>query len=146
MKTTDTLVAFLREALAPYFFSQDTWRTAATYTPIYYGGTTAGITGHTFQSGAYRRLGDVAIVTGQVNWSSATGTGEARVSLPFAPATYNFTGSLWLSGVTFANSAPQMFLGAGAYFVMDSPLTNAAPTRVAVEAAGSLVWTVTYFI
>lgn len=147
MTATDTLVARLREALAPYFLTQDTWQASGTYVPVLFGGTAAGVTGHTFQSGAWRRRGDVLTVIGQVNWNTTTGTGEARISLPFAPATYNATGSVWISAVTFANSTPMLLANvSNLYFVMDSPLTNAGNTRVQMEAAGSVIWCVTYLI
>ena len=143
---TDTLVARLREALAPYFLSQDTWKASGTRTPTYVGGTTAGVTTYGFQTAAWVREGNKITDIGQINWSAATGTGEARISLPFAPVGYNVTGSVWLSGVTFVNSTPTPFAGANLYFVLDSPLTNAGNTRVQVEAAGSIVWVLTYFI
>lgn len=119
-----------------------------TYVPTYVGGTSAGTTTYTAQSGIWYRLGKIVFVTGQVAWSAATGTGNARVSLPTASATgYSFSGSLRLQNVTFANSAPEMRVpSAVAYFEMDSPLTNAAPTAVAVEAAGNIIFTCFYFV
>lgn len=120
---------------------------SGTYTPTYEGGTTPGTTGYAFQNGIYTIHGNIILVAGQINWSSATGTGEARISLPYTPSVGNWTGSLRLSGVTYANDTPQMLLSAGSlYFVMDSPLTNAAQTRVQMEAAGSVIWTVAYII
>jgi hypothetical protein len=118
-----------------------------TYTPTYLGGITPGATTYTFQDGAWVRLGNQLTVRGQVNWSAATGTGNAQFSLPFAPGSGNFTGALYLNGITFANSAPEILLSAGnTYFTMGSPLTNAAPTIVQIEAAGSAVFTITYFL
>lgn len=116
------------------------------YTPTYLGGTTAGVTTYTLQVGSYLQLGGLIVARGQVVWTASTGTGNAQVSLPVAPTTGNYSGSLRLSAVTFANSAPELTLSAGnAFFTMDSPLTNAAPTAVAMEAAGNIVWTVAYF-
>lgn len=117
-----------------------------TYTPTYLGGTTAGTTTYTFQSGKYTRVGNLVTVIGQINWSAATGTGEARFSLPFAPVGGNSSGSVYLSAVTFANNTPGILLGVGAHFTLTSPLTNAAGGIVQVEAVGALVWQVTYFI
>ena len=119
----------------------------STYTPTYLGGTTAGVTTYTFQNAAWTRKGNEITVRGQVVWTAATGTGNAQISLPFAPGTGNFAGSLYLSGVTFANSAPELLTSAGnTFFTMGSPLTNAAPTIVAIEAAGNITFTVTYFL
>jgi len=118
-----------------------------TRVPTYTGGTTAGATTYTFQSAAWRRVGNKITDIGQINWSAATGTGEARISLPFAPVAYNASGIAWLSGVTFANSTPVIQANVGnLYFVLDSPLTNAGNTRVQMEAAGSIIWVITYFV
>lgn len=123
------------------------YRDSGTYTPTYIGGTTAGVTTYTAQLGAWRQFADELSVIGQVAWSAATGTGEARISLPFAPSGYNAPGSLWISNVTFANSTPLILASAGnTYFTLDSPLTNNANTRVNVEAAGNIVFVLTYLV
>ena len=120
---------------------------SSTRTPTYTGGTTAGTTTYTFQSAAWIRIGKLVIDIGQINWSAATGTGEARISLAFAPAGYNVAGSAWISAVTFANSTPILAANAGnAYATLDSPLTNAANTRVQIEAAGIIIWVIAYFV
>lgn len=118
----------------------------STYTPTLQGGTTGGTTTYTFQSGKYTRQGNQITVSGQVAWSAATGTGEARISLPFAPVGGNSSGGVYVVGVTFANSAPEVLIGAGAYFTLGSPLTNAAIGVVQMEAAGNIIYTVTYFV
>jgi len=118
-----------------------------TRVPTYTGGTTAGVTTYAFQGAAYRVNGNQITDIGQINWSASTGTGEARFSLGVAPVTYNASGIAWLSGVTFANNTPIIQANAGnLYFVLDSPLTNAGNTRVQMEAVGSVIWVVTYFI
>lgn len=120
-------------------------RDTGNFTPTYVGGTTPGTTTYSFQVGIWRRLGNVVIAIGQVAWSAATGTGEARISLPFSAATSgNVSGGVWMSGVTFANSTPLALVPGTNYFVLDSPLTNAGNTRVQVEAGGNIVWTITY--
>lgn len=143
----DAFVAYLRSILAPYFLGQDTWTASGTRTPTYTGGTTAGATTYTFQSAGWWRLGNRITDIGQINWTAATGTGEARISLPFAPVTYNAVGSAWINTVTFANSTPMLAANAGnSYFVLDSPLTNAGNTRVQMEAAGVIIWVISYFL
>lgn len=118
-----------------------------TYTPTYLGGTTVGVTTYTFQAGGWRRVGNQLTVVGQINWSAATGTGDARISLPIAPSGFNFAGSLWISAVTFANGTPQLQANAGnTYFIMNSPLTNAGSPTIQIEAAGTVIWTATYFV
>lgn len=121
-----------------------------TYTPTYTGGTTAGTTTYSIQSGTYIRLGSLVIAWGTVVWTNATGTGDARISLPFAAnATGNrfATGAVRTVNITFANSAPQVQIDPGnQYLTLESPLTNAAATRVQMEVAGNLVFVAVYTV
>ncbi len=121
-----------------------------TYTPTYVGGTTAGVTTYTLQQGSYVRIGSVVFFTCTVVWSAATGTGNARISLPFnasSTANQNYSLSLRNDGVTFANGTPQGQIGANTqFFIMISPITNAGGTTVAVEAAGTVIASGFYFI
>jgi hypothetical protein len=128
----------------------NTFYDQGTYVPTYVGAATAGVTTYTTQLGWWVRIGAVVIVTGTVIWTNATGTGQARISLPFAVPNVtdkNFSGSLRVSGVTFAAGTPQIFIVPNTqYFIMQSPTTNAAPTTVAVEVAGEVEFTITYFV
>jgi len=129
---------------------QDTFYATGTYTPTYEGSTTPGVTTYTLQSGAWTRLGNVVIATGTVVWTAATGTGVAKISLPFATANVtnqNLSGSVRIDSVTFANSTPQVLITPNvAFFTLTSPLTNAASTNVAMEAAGNIIFTITYLV
>lgn len=119
----------------------------SSYTPTYTGGTTAGVTTYSLQQGQYFQIGKVVFVTGAVAWTNATGTGNARISLPFAGASgINQTGSLRLVNVTFANSTPQIEFASTAYFEMRSPLTNAGGTVVQMEVAGNIIFTIVYMV
>jgi hypothetical protein len=90
------------------------------------------------------------VATGTIVWTAATGTGNAQFSLPLtasATSGQNFSGSVRTVNITFANSAPQVLVTpSSAFFILQSPLTNAAATTVAMEAAGNIVFTVTYFV
>lgn len=145
MIVTDTLVARLREALAPYFLAQDTWQAAGTYVPTYTGTTTAGVTTYTTQAGSYIRLGTLVLVWGQVVWTAATGTGNAQISLPSTPSVVSTLGNVRCSTVTFAAGAPEI-LTSGAFFQLRSPTTNAATTPVAIEAAGDIIFSLAYIL
>jgi hypothetical protein len=129
---------------------QDTFSATGTYTPTYEGSTTPGVTTYTTQQGAWMRLGNVVIATGTVVWSAATGTGTAQISLPFTAANVanqNYSGSVRTVNVTFANSTPQVLMTSNtAFFSLQSPLTNAASTAVAMEAAGNIVFTIVYLV
>jgi hypothetical protein len=119
------------------------------YTPTYEGGTTPGATTYSVQVGAYIREGNKVTATGTLIWTAATGTGNARVSLPIAAVNttdLDYSGGLDLVSVTFANSTPTLELIYNtAYFQMRSPATNAAGALVQMEAAGTIIFTVTYF-
>lgn len=121
-----------------------------TYVPTYLGGTTAGVTTYTTQQGGWTQIGKTVLVTGTLVWTNATGTGNAQISLPFTSANVsnqNYSGSVRVVNVTFANSSPQILLSANAaIFILQSPLTNAAATTVAMEAAGNIVFSLFYFI
>jgi hypothetical protein len=114
------------------------------------GGTTAGATTYTTQQGAWWLFGPVMFVTGTVTWTAASGTGTARISLPIAAANVSnqtFGGSAALQSVTFANGSPQIVISPNtAYFILISPLTNAVSTNVAVEAAGTVVFSLFFAI
>jgi hypothetical protein len=126
----------------------DTPGVAGTYTPTYLGGTTPGVTTYSVQTGFYTRIGNIVVARGRVVWTAATGTGNARVSLPFAAGVYEYgSGSLWTDGVTFAAGSPQIQAPPSvAFFEMISPASNAGSTAVAVEAAGNIGFTVVYFV
>ena len=118
-----------------------------TYTPTYQGGTIGGATTYAFQAGEYVRYDDMVVAKGQINWSAATGTGEARFSLPIAAVGGNGSGGVYISGVTFTNNTPGILVSGGnTYFTLTSPLTNAAGAVVQMEAVGSIIFTVIYFV
>jgi len=120
------------------------------YTPTYLGGTTAGATTYTLQQGSYVRIGSVVIVTGTVAWSASTGTGNAQVSLPIAAsaiANQNYAGACVFAGVTFANGPPSALITpSNAFFTLNSPITNGASATVQMEAAGTIIFSLHYFI
>jgi hypothetical protein len=117
------------------------------YTPTYEGDSTPGVTTYSLQEGTYIRIGNIVVVSGVVVWTGATGTGDARISLPIEGASgLNQSGSLRLVGVTFAAGTPQIEFSGTPYFKMRSPATNAGGTLVQVEAAGNIIFTVVYVV
>lgn len=130
--------------LLPWMFRD--FYTEGTYTPTYTGASVAGTTTYSLQTGEYRIIGDVCITWAAIAWTAATGTGNARFSLPFA-CTQLGSGGVRIDGVTFANSAPGINLASGdSFFTLLSPITNAGGTTVAMEAAGNIIYTVTFLI
>lgn len=118
------------------------------WTPTYYGSVTAGVTTHTAQVGLYTRVGDTVFVWGVVGWSAATGTGNARIGLPFTVANLSGFGvpvTLRFNATTYGGDSFQGLAAANtAYFELESVTTNAAPTKIAVEAAGSIIFSLSY--
>lgn len=118
------------------------------YIPTYLGGTTAGTTTYSVRLGGYARIGQMVTAWGTLVWTNATGTGNARISLPFtasASSSNSVAAYVRTVNVTFANGSIQAQVAAGTnYIEMFSPATNAAGTTLAVEAAGNIIFTVTY--
>jgi hypothetical protein len=121
-----------------------------TYTPTYVGGTSAGSTTYTSQTGVYRQVGDMVFFSAKVVWTAASGTGNARVSLPSTAANVSnqeFAVSVYHTSVTFANgSVVGRIQPNTAYIEFLSPATNAAGTAIAVEAAGTIVVSGLYLV
>lgn len=138
----------LYRLLKPYFLPLPTAYDTGTYGPTMVGGTTAGTTTYVIQEGEYVRIGRAVFCSGRVNWTAATGTGDARISLPsVVGATYRSTGSLFVDGITFGGSGVQMLVVPGTqYFTMYTPASNAAATLLTVEAAGLVIFSLTYFV
>jgi len=121
-----------------------------TWVPTYLGGTTAGVTTYTTQVGAWVRIGALVVATATVQWSAATGTGDAELSLPFTSvSTTNkfYAVPVRTNLVTFANSAPVgQLINNSAFIILTSPATNAASATVQIEAAGLVIYTASYFV
>lgn len=120
-----------------------------TFTPTYFGSTSAGVTTYSLQTGNKLRSTSLVVITGEVTWTAVTGTGNARVGMPgdMAPSA-DSVGVLYLNGVTFAASAPSAIIqqAGGGQLRLFSYTTNAAPTEVAIEAAGDIRFAIAYFI
>lgn len=126
-----------------------------TFTPAYAGSVTAGTTtyGANGQVGTYTRIGDR--VDGQIylSWTAATGTGNAIITgLPFtARNVTNLYGvpALLYNAITYAaGNGIQMLLRYNTTQIelYNAPASNTAVAAIAVEAAGELLLTFTYWI
>lgn len=134
----------LEKAVAKLLARSFIYYAKGAYVVTYLGATTAGATTYTTQDGFYVRIGSFVFAHGRVIWTAATGTGSAIVSLPFT--SQNTTGMrgiavVYPTNVTFANGSIAAQIAPNtAFFVMNSPATNAAGTAVAVEAAGDIIF------
>lgn len=117
------------------------------YTPTYVGGLTPGTTTYSTQQGAYIRYGKLVIAWINLVWTAVTGTGEARISLPFIIASdlALYSGFARYSGVTFTGAAPQVVLNSGnSYLRMQGVSSDAAATITNIESAGAAAITAVY--
>lgn len=135
----------LYPSIAPLFLKATT-----AYTPTYLGSSTPGTTTYTAQAGWYTRIGNVVFVTGNLAWTNATGTGNVRISLPFASSNTSgqrHSGSAWTESVTFANGSIQSLNFANNDTLrLYSPATNAGSTELSIETAGTIIFSLWYVI
>jgi hypothetical protein len=127
--------------------------TTGTFTPTYFGQTTAGTTTYVAQSGAYTRVGNAIFFTLYVSWSNATGTGNALVGgLPFTAANVAaqvYSTAIWYYGITYAaGTGVQTVIQPNTDRVQlwNSPASSTGSAQLAVEAAGELLMTGVYFV
>ncbi len=78
-----------------------TYTTGGTWTPTIVGGTVAGTTTYSTQTGTYSRIGNIVTIQATLSISAATGTGNANIGgFPFNPTNpaqgvVYFDGSGW---------------------------------------------------
>lgn len=128
----------LARHLAPYLAPTD-----GTWTPTYLGGTTPGSTTYTVQVGRYLLIGNRCLFSLRVDWTAASGTGNAQIYLPFTCVnlgTSIHAVSVYVNNLTFANGSVQgAVIDNTNYMILASPITNAGVTVVQVEAAGTII-------
>lgn len=139
----------LERAVAKLLARSFIYYAKGTYTPTYFGATTAGVTTYTTQQGEYTRIGRVVIAQAEIVWTNATGTGVIRLGgLPYTSATgMKFAFAQQISSVTFANGSVEGLLqGAQVVAQLFSPASNVATTELAIEVAGTIRYVVVYFV
>ncbi len=124
----------LLEATTRINYAKGTW------TPVITGGTTAGVANtYNVQAGTWVRIGSRVYYDCSVDWSGGhTGTGQIRVTGLAHTALDRIAVTIWTSGITFAGAAPQARIAITNYVELSYPVTNAAPTVIAIEAAGTI--------
>jgi hypothetical protein len=64
------------------------------WTPTFFGSNTAGTTTYTIRGGTYRKIGNAVFVEGNIQWSTATGSGGGMIGgLPFTTTSNSPTDS-----------------------------------------------------
>jgi hypothetical protein len=114
------------------------------YTPTYTGVTTPGVTTYSVQVGRYRLLADnLCWFYARVDWTNATGTGLAQVSLPFTSrniASGAQSIRAWCSNVTFAGTGLVCVVNPNSAVAFIGTLnSNAATATITVETAGTII-------
>lgn len=124
-----------------------------TFTPTYFGQTTPGLTTYAAQVGAYTRIDNRVDFTLYLNWSAVTGTGNALVGgLPFTSRnTANLLAAhrIWYAGITFLSGNTIQCVQRPNTTQIElwyAPASNAAAGQIAIEAAGEIVISGTYFL
>jgi len=113
------------------------------YTPTYLGLTTPGVTTYTTQLGSWTRNGRMVTVTVFLNWSAATGTGIAIISLPFAPS-YVPTGIRYNGAANKSANVRTAVAEAGGGAQVAYLVTGGAAE--AVTGTGDITMTLSYFV
>jgi hypothetical protein len=122
--------------------------TSGTFTPTYYGSTTAGTTTYTFQRGTYRTEGDILFFSARISWTGATGTGSAVVGgLPIVSRATNDSSFVVLAlNHTFTGSGMIGYMyGSVNVFQFVSPISGGT-ANVAIDTAGEILISGFYFI
>ena len=121
-----------------------------TFTPTYYGVSTAGTTTFTAQTGRYTKVGnrvDFALI---VAWSAATGTGSGQIGgLPFSAANLYSSASILTYNFTYpVLSIPVPRVGYGTTIDLLSITTGGSGggSTIAITGSGEINISGTYFI
>lgn len=132
-------------ALAQEFYGE------GTYTPEYYGGTTAGAAtwSANYPTGWWVRVGALVHVWGSLAWTAHSGTGEGRISLPFVHVNpgplRDIPVLLRISSTGITNTVPQGLCRAGqSYWRLESVTGSGAAAVQNVLSAGNIAFALSY--
>ena len=123
-----------------------------TYTPTLEGGTTAGTTTYTVQSGFYTKIGNRVNFDLTITYTAATGTGEARLSLPFvANAATNYIAVVNVRATIPSTAATTLVGGINAgvgyaRYVTYDPVSGALSTQSITSGSYTIRLTGNYFV
>ena len=128
------------------------WYEEGTYTPTLVGGTTAGTTTYTTQVGFYTRIGNRVTFDLTIIYTAATGTGEARLSLPSTANSASGYIAVVNVRTTIPSSAGYSLVGginagaAYARYVTYDGLTGALTTQPITSGSYTIRLSGTYFV
>lgn len=129
--------------------SSGVWETG-TFTPVVYGGTTAGTASYSIQAGKYSKIGNLVFYNIALAWTGHTGTGDLRISgLPFpASATANQLqiGNCLASNLTFTGQLVAYASGGTSFLRVGNFASGGAFAFTPIDAAADLYITGVYEI
>ena len=122
-----------------------------TFTPTIFGGTTAGSTTYTNQSGAYTKVGRVVYFIVDVNWSAQTGTGALYMGgLPFTAnstnGNLNYSSTNLTLGTNYFSSLAQVNANTTNINFYVTPLAGGALDVVSVDSSARIWISGFYFV
>ena len=122
------------------------------YTPIIYGGSSAGTTTYSSRGGKYTKIGNVVTISAQIDWSSATGTGSMMIGgFPFtssSSANINPIGTVMMYNIAVPASSIFFSLytnGSNTVANIYASRDNNTWTAVQMDSNAILLYTLTYF-
>jgi len=125
------------------------WYETGTFTPTYFGSSTAGTTTYTLQSGTYTRTGNVLYYNIRIAWSNATGTGNGTIGgFPYSAQNAYHTTSILPSDYTLtALNIMSARIGFGNTMdLFQTPVGGGTQTAVGMDTAAELTITGFYLI
>ena len=125
-----------------------------TWTPVIVGSTSAGTATYNVQVGRYQKVGNRVSCDFYIAWSSHTGTGSMTITgLPFTAANItNYYASLCIGFIdSVALTAGNIANGYVAYntayiTLLQYPTGGGGQSSISVDANGSIIATVSYFV
>lgn len=121
------------------------------FTPIVYGGSTAGVGTYSVQSGSYTRLGRMVFISLRVSWTAHTGAGNLYISgLPFQTnsSTY-FALTAYQSSLTVGSGKQLVVLTSpgNSYLSLNAnDLAGGASINVQIDTAADVIITGSYTV
>jgi hypothetical protein len=121
-----------------------------TYVPVIAGGSVGGTGTYNSQFGQWILNGKICTVTVRLDWSAHTGSGDARISLPFTGATTDqrWAGSVYASSYAYgAGKQLGAFIQSAATHMFLSEIeTGTAVSLADITSSGIIFATITYEI
>jgi hypothetical protein len=132
-------VALLSDSsIKPVSKAAGLWKSGS-FTPVVFGGTSAGVGTYGTQSGSFVQVGDMVFISLYVDWSAHTGTGDLRISgLPFNFSTTIFQPlNIMANNLTF-NGQLAAYGNSTSIIRLAQFATGGALTFVQIDTAASL--------